>query len=177
MVHHPLVAFLEVSVGDQPADVSLHGADVAFGVVGDGPGGRVGAAAVLVGVVGVAEKDSLRTPLPRPIDRPSTNDEASMLTAYTPAIAIVSAATTAGRGCWTAPLNTVSLRWCAGDSSTAYPCSAAVRTAPRRLSCLPLCRYLRDPATSATRAPHWSGLRPSRARTGSRRAAHSRQPT
>jgi hypothetical protein len=59
VIDHLLVAFVQVSAFQQPADVALHGADVAFGVVGDGPGGRVGAAAVFVGVVGVAEKDQL----------------------------------------------------------------------------------------------------------------------
>jgi hypothetical protein len=42
MVHHPLIALVKEPVGEQPANVALHGADVAFGVVGDGLGGRVG---------------------------------------------------------------------------------------------------------------------------------------
>jgi hypothetical protein len=59
VIHHPLISLTKVAGCDQPANVSLHSTDVAFGVVGDGLGRRVGAPAVLVGVVGVAEQDQL----------------------------------------------------------------------------------------------------------------------
>jgi hypothetical protein len=63
IIHHPLVAFVQVSAFQQPADVASHGAHVALGVIGDGLGGRVGAAAVLVRVVGEPEQDELADPV------------------------------------------------------------------------------------------------------------------
>jgi hypothetical protein len=59
VVHQSLVAFLQVAVGDEPADVPLRGAHVALGVISDRLRGRVRAAAVFVGVVGVAKQDQL----------------------------------------------------------------------------------------------------------------------
>jgi hypothetical protein len=66
VIHHPLIAFVQVAVGNQPANMPLHGANVALGIVGDRARGGIGAAAMLVRVVVQPEQDQLADPVTTP---------------------------------------------------------------------------------------------------------------